>query len=156
MLLDILLWSLVAAVLLQPTEARVYAAALFAGPAVLHSLFLGHLDGLAYYGSAAVVDLAVLWAVGRIALPSATTIAIQRICLASIVLNAMGWGLWAAYLPPTVYNAAFVMLYTLALIILLQKDRADVGRNSVDREHPGLRLPAADRHPHLHGHGGPV
>lgn len=156
MIVDVLLWLLVIVALLQPTKVRLYAASLFAGFAMLHTLLLGSLSGIAYYGSAAAVDLGVVWAIDRIKSPSRILLILQFISIISIVLNAAGWAIWRLYLPPDIYNAAFGVLYFMALIVLLQKDRTDVGCDSMGSWHPGIRFHTSNRSAHLHSHDGKI
>lgn len=156
MITDVLLWLLVVAVLFQPTESRLYAAVIFAGLTAVHGLFLSGLDGPWYYLSAAIVDLTILWGLSRISETSGTILSLQRISLISIALNAMGCGLWLLYYPPFAYDLTFILLYLAALFTLLKKDRADVGHNSMDRKHPGLRFSTSDRDSYLHKHGGKI
>ena len=42
------------------------------------------------------------------------------LCLASILLNLVGWFLYEYYLSPAVYNFGFVLLYISALLLLIK------------------------------------
>jgi hypothetical protein len=78
---------------------------------------------LAFHGSAATVDLLLLyltpWFVsGRLCDD------MERLNQASIVGNALGWGLYMAYAPPTLYNALMWGLTWLQWLRLALDDDA--------------------------------
>lgn len=122
----ILIGLIVIAAIMQPTEERLYAALLFALLAAIHYVVMYEVDGIAYYGSAALLDIAVIYFTARLAIISKVIREIQNICLASIVLNAIGWAMWMLYLEPHAYDAMFIALYSWALIILTRRESADV------------------------------
>lgn len=99
-----------------------------------HDAFLSHLDGLSYYGSAALFDLLAIILMSGIRPVPVMVVRLQRICVASIALNAAGWVLWASYFPPLAYDLLFICVYLWALITLLLRDSAhDVGGYTMDR-----------------------
>ena len=140
MITSALLIALLVCVALQPTVTRGYVAMLFVVVTMLHEIVGAHLDGLAYYGSAALCDLAIIILTSGIRPIPAMVTRIHLICLASILANAVGWAMWAAYLPPTVYNAAFVVIYLGAVVAMLKKDRSDVmGGHTPGGRRTGIR-----------------
>jgi len=128
MALSILLVIITAAVFTQPNAARFIAAAAFTGAVLVHDVALSSLDGVAYYGSAALFSLAVISAISRLDRVPEMALELQKVCLASIVINCGGWLLWLFYSPPMPYDAAFIALYCWAAYILTIRGRADVGR----------------------------
>ncbi len=126
MITSALLIALLFCVIAQPTVVRGYVAILFVIVTMLHELVGVRLDGLAYYGSAALCDLAIIVLTSGLRPVPAMVSRIHLICLASIIVNAVGWAMWAAYLPPTVYDAAFVLIYLVAVVAMLKKDSSDV------------------------------
>jgi hypothetical protein len=126
-----LLATLVVAFLFQPNRVRLYAAGCFVGVAWTHELFLSDLDGLAYYGSAALFDLGVIILTSYIRPVPPIVLRLHVVCLASILVNSMGWALWWLYLSPALYNAAFVAVYSSAVVAILWSDKADVGHDPV-------------------------
>ncbi len=119
-MLELLFSLMVAAALFQRTCFRSIAALAYVGGAVAHNYFLGDTTGLLYYGSAAIVDIGVLALI--IALPRADTPVrlLGLACIISAGLNAVGWCLWFAYLPSSVYNTAFLGLYCFVLYAMCQ------------------------------------
>lgn len=154
MLLSALLGGLVAAAVFQPTATRFFAAVVFVSVAWAHELLFAHLDGFAYYGSAAAADLAIILAISLLAHPPRVVLTLARICLVSIVVNLFGWLLWRAYLPPEPYNAAMIGVFIWALLILISRDRQDDngGAVTMDRwfarlrgySYPGVKLLSKD------------
>ena len=128
----LLIAVLIVVAALQPTDERLYTAFLFASLVSLHHIFAYNMEGIAYYGSAALLDMAVIFFTARLRILSSVIRSIQNICLASIALNAFGWVSWMLYAPPHAYNAAFIALYSLAIITLLKKEKTNAdGTDSV-------------------------
>jgi hypothetical protein len=125
MIVDVLLLLLGFAVLAQPDIYRYAAAATFACLSLVYNGISGALDGAWYYIGAALVDLTALWVLAQIKPVPLLAIRLQYLCLASIVLNFIGWAMWFAYLEPALYDTAFIALYLVALYVLLKKDQAD-------------------------------
>ena len=100
-----------------------------------HQLPNTPIDMLLYHGSGALVDLLMLYAApavlsGRLCVDS------QKLLLASIVGNAVGWLLYMAYAPPVIYNVYMVALTYAQLLRLLVPDRhVDTTRGPLVR-HP--------------------
>ena len=87
-----------------------------------HQLLNTPVDMLLFHGSAALVDLLLLYLApavlnGRLCLDS------QKLLLASIVGNAAGWLLYMAYVSPIFYNVFMVGLTYAQLLRLFIPDR---------------------------------
>jgi len=132
MTLSILIYALIIAALFQPNAPRFFAAVVFISLTLSHELFLAHLDGFQYYGSAALFDLAIIIITSGVDPIPRMVISLQKICIVSILCNLGGWLIWDAGAPPTVYNAAFIGIFMWALITFIKKDRADVGGFTMD------------------------
>jgi len=132
MITSVLLMMIAASCLIQPNAPRLFAAAVFAGLTLTHEFSLSHLEGLEYYGSAALVDLGIMIAMSGISPTPAMVINLQRICIASIVTNFLGWVMWLTYLPPIAYNYAYVFIYIVAFAVLIKRDKGDVGGFAMD------------------------
>ena len=132
MITTILLTAIGVTVFLQPNAPRLFAAFIFAGLTLCHDIFLSHFDGLLYYGSAALLDLAIIILTSGIAPVPQMVISLHRICMASIAMNFIGWFIWFMYLPPVVYDSAFMFIYAWTLIILIKRNDTDVGGYSLD------------------------
>lgn len=141
----ILIFILLAVALMQKTSERLYVAVLFAILAGIHHIALYSVEGIAYYGSAALVDFSVIFFTYKLRVLSKAIKAIQDICIASILLNGIGWVMWMTYMPPHAYNAMFIALYSWAIITLLRKDAADdYGSTTVGGRHNNIH-PAASK-----------
>lgn len=117
---------------LQPNAARLYAAFVFVGATLLHEFKFSDLDGIAYYGSAALLDLLVLILLSGISPIPRLAVRLQIISLISIIANMAGWLIWFLYLPPTVYDFTFYLLYAWALVELIRRNGDNVGGFTVD------------------------
>ncbi|MCK5018039.1 MAG: hypothetical protein KAS32_13365 [Candidatus Peribacteraceae bacterium] len=93
------------------------APLIFATVALMHDLYLSSLDGLFYYGSAAVFDFVVIILLSKLK-PIMLVCDIQLISLISMILNAIGWAMWMFYLSPALYNGAFIGLYLCACFVI--------------------------------------
>lgn len=137
--LTIVLVALMLAVLFQPTMARAIAALVFASFSVVHDIAFSDLDGLAYYGSAALFDLIVILILNFTPVTK-LSIRLQLISAVSISLNFIGWIMWTLYLPPDAYNAAFIVLYSVgAFTLIIGSGGDDMGDHALDRRWPGFR-----------------
>ncbi len=127
-----LMFALVAVAFIQPNAPRLFAAVVFVGVVSLHEALLSHLDGLQYYGSAALFDLLIIVLTSGINPVPRMVLSLHRLCIVSILLNMAGWVLWFFYFPPLAYDLAFVAVYAWALLILIKRDGANVGGYSLD------------------------
>lgn len=131
-MLELALVALIVLAALQPTDERMYVAFLFAGLSAAHHVILYKVDGIAYHGSAALIDFAVVMFSLRLRILSDAIMLLQNLCIASIFVNAMGWVAWMLYTPPAAYNITMLVLYVTAIIILLKREtRHDYGDNPV-------------------------
>lgn len=120
------------AVLFQPTTDR-FVTALLYGFAVVGYSFIGeHIDGAWYYLVGAGLDVALIAALGAIRTVSRLSIGLMIASCISIFLNAVGSVMWFLYMPPTVYNDSYYLLYGAAIILMTLKDPADVGHHQRD------------------------
>ena len=119
---------LVLLALSQPNTQRLYAASVFISITIGHDALLSKLDGLAYYGTAASLDLLIILITAGIDPVSKMVIRLQRVCIVSVLINLMGYAAWYLYMPPTVYNIAYCMLYLWTLIIFIDRDPVENDR----------------------------
>lgn len=123
--ITVLLFIILAASFWQPTPQRLYAALVASALTTWHHWGYFDVSGLAYYGTAALADLAIIAALSFIDTPPKMVLRLQTICVVSIMLNVAGWILWRMYMPPDLYNAAYVMLYAWMLITLIRRGKTD-------------------------------
>lgn len=135
-------------VVTQPNAGRTLAACIFCGSTILYASVSGMLGGAEYYIGASMVDLAIIILLSGIYPAPRLVGRLQLVCVASIVLNFLGWGAWFFYVPPDAYNWAFIGLYVCAVYALLKRDRDDVmGGGTVHSWFARLRVyPRARRH----------
>lgn len=126
-MIDFLTYTLCALAMFQPTLHRFFVASVFAGLTYAHNLHLYQLEGFAYYGSDALVYLAVMGITGSLSFIDDFTINVHRLCVAAIILDLFGWVIYMLYLDPYPYNVAFAMLYAISIVVFL------TGRKANDR-----------------------
>ena len=117
---------------MQPNAPRFFGAAIFGSLTISHSLLLSELDGLAYYGSAAIFDLLFMIITSSMSPVPDMIFSLYKVCLASMVVNAFGWVLWMTYQPHVLYNCAFLVIYGWAFVVLLRRGKVDVGDYTLD------------------------
>jgi len=109
----------------QPSESRLYTGSVFIFMLVMHELIFGETDGLTYYGTAAAFYLGIMIFTAPAINVTKLVLNIHKICLVAIIVNAMGWIAWKAYLPPNLYNFASILLHTWGVWALLQGTRKE-------------------------------
>lgn len=107
----------------QKDEGRRDAAMILAIFTLSHDVFLSNWDGLAYYGSAALFDLAVITGVANLLKTPKLVIDILRISRVSMFLNCLGWITWMKGWEPWPYNVAFIFLYFWTIVVLVRDER---------------------------------
>lgn len=121
MIISVLLILIGVAVFIQPNAPRFFAASIFIGLTSSHELFLSHLNGLAYYGSAALLDLGIIVLTSGISPIPKMVITLHKICVLSIFVNFAGWIAWRMYLSPVPYEFAFVVIYAWTIVALMKR-----------------------------------
>jgi len=114
---------MVGALFLQPSQSRIYTGGVFAGALILHETFFSASAGLVYHGSASLFYVGIIILTSFAAPVTRLVLDIHRICLASIMINAMGWVLWFFYFPPVIYNIAYIGLHCWAVYALMQRTK---------------------------------
>lgn len=102
---------------MTPWRSRITAGMLFYAAMVMHEFSTSDLPNLpvgmlVFHGSAALVDLILLYAVPAL-LAERLCDDMQTLCLVSIVVNFVGWIAYMAYAPPIFYN---VISWSLAYV----------------------------------------
>jgi hypothetical protein len=141
----------------QPTLHRFFVAAVFSGLTYIHNLHLYQLEGFAYYGSDALVYLAIMAITGKLANIDSFTINVHRLCVAAIFLDLYGWVIYMLYIEPYTYNAAFAILYAVSIVVFVTGRKAnDRGGYAVGNWHNYIRrLAWAGNHHISSGKGSP-
>lgn len=131
LLSQVLMVALIVIALFQHDTRRFYAAFVFAGLTVLHDPLFGDLDGLAYYGSAALTDLLILTLLAGVYPVPKMVISLQFMSIVSVILNGIGYVMWFNWMVPTVYNSLFIVFYVCSILVMLGKDGENVGIHGV-------------------------
>lgn len=144
-MIDNLIILIFLAATLQSDNGRRVAAFMFAVVALTHSMCMSDLDGFAYYGSAAMFDLALITILSKMNPITDIVIKLQRISLVSIGVNMLGWVMWYLYLSPVIYNVSFIFIYLWVTAVLLQRIKTsdDMEDSSVGGLCPGIRFNTA-------------
>jgi len=108
--------------LTQKIPARRFVACVIAATEALHYGFFNELDGLMYYGSAALFDLLAIILIVNLAISTVLAKQLLYICFASIIFNYIGFALWITYMSPTLYNWSFVVLNLFTIICLIKRE----------------------------------
>lgn len=151
-----LLYALAVAALTQPTMPRLFAAVLFMAVVLLHEVLLSGLTGLQYYGSAALFDLLIIALTGGVRPVTALVLRLHMVCIASILINLMGWVLWFFYYPPLAYDAAFACLYAWTLLVFTMREGANVGGFTLGSWATRFRFDRPTRPNYSNQHGGKI
>ena len=132
--MDALFFIMLVVCLIQPSAQKVFAAITFAGITSLHDLGFSDYDGLLYFVSAGVCDLAIIILVSGIRPIPRVALVLIKISLVSIVANFFGWVAWVLYYPPLAYEVSFMLIYSFAVVTLLRKgsDEDDMGGFTMD------------------------
>lgn len=133
----------------QPNAGRLLAACIFSTLTILYGGISSGLVGSEYYIGAAMTDLVILILISGVYPMPSLVGRLQAVCIASIVLNFLGWSMWFFYLPPLAYDWAFIGLYVYAVYALVKRDHDDVvGRGSVHSWFSRLRIYPRPRNNH--------
>lgn len=151
-----LMYALIVVAVFQPNAPRLFAAVLFVSIISLHELLLSDLDGLQYYGSAALFDLLIIVLTSGINPVPQMVLSLHRICFVSILANMAGWVIWFFYFPPLIYDLAFVAINVWTLIIFIRRDGENVGGYSMDSWASCFRFNRVTWLNYYHKHGGKV
>lgn len=145
-MITLLMIALIPCVMVQRSSGDTYCAAILVGIILVHDVLSINVSDSVYYLSAAISDLAVIILISKIKAVSDLIVRVQMLSVASIVANFIGWIAWCSYLPPDLYNAAFVAIYLCAIIILLDRSIiSDVGHSSLYRVWHGVCCGAGSR-----------
>ena len=120
------------AVLFQPTTDRFVTALLYWIAIVGYGTIGDQIDAPWMYLVGAGLDVALIAALGAIRTVSRLSIGLMIASCISILLNAVGSAMWFIYMPPTVYNDSYYLLYGATIILMTLKDPADVGHHQRD------------------------
>ena len=131
----ILIYILVALSFFQPSRERLQAAFIFSFMTLMHDVVMGESTSFAYYGSAALADLFIIFGIRMMPKKCALGLHLQLISLVSIALNYMGFSLYHFYFDPDLYDLAYSLIYIYSAFVFLDHGRRflelGVGKSSV-------------------------
>lgn len=88
-------------------------------------------DAFTYYGSAATMDLLTIYAISKIS-TSKFALDMERICFASLIINALGYVGYEMHMRAKYYNAALMIALAVQLVrmLIVTKDDERDSKNS--------------------------
>lgn len=92
-----------------------------------------YLSDVAYYVTAALFDLLLVYLIGAVRPITKMAITLQRCCLASIIVNAFGFMCWYLYLSATAYNIILTLVHLCIAVSLWRGGRNGFTNNHRDR-----------------------
>ena len=129
-MIDYLLAGTVVAAAIQPAGERRAACLTFAGLTIAFGFASVELPGVLCYVTGAVVDLAIISLLDKLALEAWLTRTLQQFCVASIVLNFAGCISYVWELPPSAFDLSFVIFYVLAIMAMIYGGPANAGNRT--------------------------
>lgn len=130
--ITLLTYLLIPAAMVQPSAQRLFASIVFVAIIHAHQVYFVDLEGVMYFLSAALLSLLIIIVTSGINPAPKMVVEIHKICIASAVLNFLGWLLWESYVSSTYYNLSFVVVYAWAFFTLIDRDPSDVGNYKLD------------------------
>lgn len=127
-----LVGALVVGILFQPNAPRFYASCIVSLIPAIHEMYFKELDGFLYYFSVALFDFLIVIILSGINPLPKMVLRLQLISLAFIVVQFTGFALWFFYFPHVYYNVMSTILFSLALLTLISRDKEHVGSFAVD------------------------
>ena len=138
--ITLMLFAIVLASLLQPNKSRLLPALIFTTEITTHDIFFGDLIGVQYYATAALSSLLVVILLSKIKNINKTVLALQALCVVSILVNALGCLIWFFYISPIFYDTVFVFIYIAAFFVLMRADSEDVRGIADYKRNPILHI----------------
>jgi len=122
----------IACIFIQPSLERKLMCLMLAIVNGGHSQMFGASTDITYYLSAAIADFVLV--AFLIALYPKTKICLHLACLCtiSILINAVGYGMYYLWYEPKIYNLACNVLYTALIIRLMLRVEGDTKRDNRD------------------------
>lgn len=81
------------------------------------------------------------------------SVTIHRVCIAEIILNAVGWVMWWNYYELNLYNIGSLLIQMWVIAAMLRRDKADARGDKMDNWSYRLRLVIGASHHVLSGRG---
>lgn len=111
------------AAMIQRDKAKRRITCFYALMTLLHIFALGKTDGLLYYGSAALFNFIILLVITTDTKNRRLVIRLSAVCILEIFCNSIGWLMWFAYMPPIVYNWAYIIIYVVITGVFISESR---------------------------------
>lgn len=99
--------------------------------ALTHEFIFSHEEGFLYYGTAAAFDTMLVLITANFKKITRLIVNVQTYCLLSFIVNLAGWVAFMGYSSPAGYDAASMIVFTFAFLILTRND--DGGSFQLDR-----------------------
>lgn len=76
-----------------------------------------------YYLTSAIFDLLIMIVITKLDHTKKSTLTLQKICIAFIITNFIGWIMYELYIRPVIYNYTCEVLYSLVLFTLIRTSK---------------------------------
>lgn len=119
---SILCYMMLVALVIRPNRA----ALIYAATAVGFNLAWSDAEPHEYFATAVLADLICMLAMSVFVI-TRKVLYMMGVCIASIVINLLGFVMWHTYQSPEWYVWSFGVLYTVAICIILKRDDSHVG-----------------------------
>ncbi len=120
---------------------RQVVALIFALLTLQHELLFTGVGGFAYFFSAALTDLFIVWAITRGEVETKLVDGLLLVSFGFMLLNAICWLMWEFRMPYEVaYESLSAALYLCAILSLLKGDLAEDGNYEIDWRYNPFRF----------------
>jgi len=126
--ITLLLLAVLALLAVRSNDRQFWPLCVFTLPAILFHCFAPFFPEW-HFHVASVLDVIVLYGLFRLIDTDQRLVAgLALTSVVSVLLNIVGWIAYEAYLPPDRYNAAFIFLYTLVIVLVVGNGYFNTGR----------------------------
>ena len=112
------LLAILSIIALASNRVNMWALTLFTIPSLLFYFVADYVEQLHYLFGAAV-DILIIMGLTRIPKPTRLVAFIAIACVASILINLIGWIMYMMYIDPIYYEMAGVVLYAVIIFLSL-------------------------------------
>lgn len=132
---------IIAVLSLMQRGDRQVIALIFALLILQHELLFRGVGGFAYFFSAALTDLFIVWAITRDDVETKLVDNLLFVSFSFMLLNAICWLMWEFRVPYEVaYESLSAALYLCAILSLLKGDLAEDGNYEIDWRYNPFRF----------------
>lgn len=132
MIITILMFCMMAAVIMQKKPSRMVITFTYTFIALGTDFLMGYLSGMYYFVAMMSGDslCTILLGITAVIFQSEVKLILRLIYLsvASIIVNFLGWVMWIEYQPSSLYVILMTIIYTIAVISMMDMRKPTVRR----------------------------